>query len=160
MKENGKNHTKKAIWIAAALVVWIGIAYPLFVIYTVRTSGRKFLQVINTQDLQKYDQYFSPSTVLIVNGERVHYASIREKLYTKKIEIEEKSFYSPTDVPFDTSYIEYFKGQEFTVGLHGGIAYQDRGKTIKTSMDGALVLRRHGLFFKVEEVLLNDLLID
>ncbi len=158
MRGNGKNHAKKAIWIAAALVVWIGIAYPLFVIYTVRTSGRKFLQVINTQDLQKYDRYFSPGTIFIVNGEGVPYSSIREKLYTKHFEIKEKSFYSPTDVPFDTAYIEYFKGQEFTVGLHGGIAYQDRGKIRKTSMDGTLVLRRQGLFFKVEEVLLNDLL--
>ena len=28
-------------------------------------------------------------------------------------------FYTPTDVPFETEYIDYFKEMEFQVGLHG-----------------------------------------
>ena len=37
-------------------------------IYTVRTSGKEFVKVMNSHDLRGYDGYFFPDTIFIVNG--------------------------------------------------------------------------------------------
>lgn len=40
-------------------------------IYTVRTSGKEFVKVMNSHDLRRYDGYFSPDTIFIVNGKKL-----------------------------------------------------------------------------------------
>ena len=137
-----KGKLKKMFFILISLIIIVGVIYPLLIIYTVRTSGKEFVKVMNSHDLRRYDGYFSPDTIFIVNGEKEFY-------------IKEDSFYTPTDVPFDTEYIDYFKEMEFQVGLHGGIVSKYGENNIEVNIDGILVLKRYGLVWRVEEISLD-----
>lgn len=150
-----KRKLKKMFFILVSLIIIVGVIYPLLIIYTVRVSGKKFVKVMNSHDLRRYDAYFSHDTIFIVNGKKIKYSDIREKIVEKEFYIKEDSFYTPTDVPFDTEYIDYFKEMEFQVGLHGGIILKYEDNNIEVNIDGILVLKRYGLGWRVGEVSLD-----
>ena len=152
-----KGKSRKLFLIVISILIIAGIIYPLLIIYTVRTSGKEFVKVMNSHDLNRYDRYFLPDTIFIVNGKRIRYSDVREKIVEKEFYIKEDSFYAPADVPFDTEYVDYFKKVEFQVGLHGGIVSKyGENNNVEVSIDGILVLKRYGLVLRVEEVSLND----
>ena len=49
-------------------------------IYTVRTSGKEFVKVMNSHDLRRYDGYFFPDTIFIVNGKNLSILIFVKKL--------------------------------------------------------------------------------
>ena len=112
---------------------------------------------MNSHDLRRYDGYFSPDTIFIVNGKKFKYSDIREKIVEKEFYIKEDSFYTPTDVPFETEYIDYFKEMEFQVGVHGGIISKYEENNIEVNIDGILVLKRYGLAWRVDEISLDSI---
>lgn len=150
-----KGKLKKMFFILISLIIIVGVIYPLLIIYTVRTFGKEFVKVMNSHDLRRYDGYFSPDTIFIVNGKKIKYSDIREKIVEKEFYIKEDSFYTPTDVPFGTEYIDYFKEMEFQVGLHGGIVSKYGENNIEVNIDGILVLKKYGLVLQVEEISLD-----
>jgi hypothetical protein len=53
-----KGKFKKIFFILISLIIFVGVIYPLLIIYTVRTSGKEFVKVMNSHDLRRYDGYF------------------------------------------------------------------------------------------------------
>ena len=147
----------RTIFIAVGIAAILGVIYPLLIIYTVRTSGKKFVKVMNSHDLALYDSYFLPDTIFIVNGKSIKYSYIRDKIVDKEFSIREDSFYAPTDVPFDTEYMDYFKKTEFEIGLHGGMILKYGDRDVEVVIDGILVLKRYGLNLRAKEVHLADI---
>ena len=153
-----KGKFKNIFFLLISLIILVGVIYPLLIIYTVRTSGKEFVKVMNSHDLRRYDGYFSPDTIFIVNGKKFNYSDIREKIVEKEFYIKEDSFYTPTDVPFETEYIDYFKEMEFQVGLHGGIISKYEENNIEVNIDGILVLKRYGLVWRFDEISLDSII--
>lgn len=144
------------IVISIIIFLVIFVIYPLIIVCTVRCSGKKFAKVMNSHDLSIYDKYFVPDTRFIFSGKSIKYSDIRDKIVDKEFYIKEGSFYAPTDVPFDTEYMAYFKETEFTVGLHGGMVVKYSDNDIEISLDGILVLRKDSLGLHIKEVHLSD----
>lgn len=67
-------------FILVSLIIIVGVIYPLLIIYTVRVSGKKFVKVMNSHDLRRYDAYFSHDTIFIVNGKKLSILIFVKKL--------------------------------------------------------------------------------
>ena len=66
------------------LIVILIIVYPYYIHYIVGYYSKQFATVLNSHNIEQYDQFFSEYTVFEVKGKKINYINARENMVAIK----------------------------------------------------------------------------
>lgn len=128
--------------------LFVSIAYPQYVRYAAGYYAKQFATVLNTHNIEQYNQFFSEDTIFVVKGKEINYLNARNNMAEKKTY---NSAYSYGHLKEGTNV---FIGKKYISSLM--LPITDYNKHNFT-LEGEFVLQRKFLFFfEIEKVIFYD----
>lgn len=74
-----KSHFKVIVLLIICIVLYL-IIYPFYIRWIAGSCAKKFAYVLNSHDMEKYDNFFSEDTVFELNGKQIKYEDAKENM--------------------------------------------------------------------------------
>ena len=150
------SHFKGIMIITIICIALYFTIYPIYIKCIAGNYARKFADVLNSHDVEKYDVFFSEDTVFELNGKEIKYVDAKENM--EKVQAFTSRYsYGHLDEWFDFKelIVNTYIRKEYTVSLMLPISdYQD-GENI--FIEGEMILKRKWIFFfDIERVTFYD----
>lgn len=133
--------------------------YPLYIRWISGNYAKKFADVLNSHDMERYDDFFSKDTIFELSGRQIKYIDAKENM-EKMQAFTSTSSYGSLEEWYDYKELIMLTclRKEYTVDLYLPISdYQDGENTLHVFIEGEMILKRKWMFFfDIEKVTFYD----
>ncbi|MDE6844258.1 MAG: hypothetical protein K2J99_00620 [Lachnospiraceae bacterium] len=146
----------KRIVIPIVLSALFFVIYPFCIRWIAGNYAKKIANVLNSHDMEKYDNFFSEDTVFKLNDRQIKYVNAKENMVKVQTFTSSGSYGHLEEYDdFRELFVNTYIKKEYTVSLMLPISDYQKGDDIVHvgTIEGEMVLKRKWLFFfDIEQV--------